>query len=349
MKRMSSDGVRVVMVGAGGMGHAHGHAWQKVEGAELVAVCDCDGNQAKTFGETLGVEKQFSDFNEAVRFDGADVVDICLPNRLHTDAVLAALAAKKHVLCEKPLATTPGEIERMIAASQKANRLLMPGQSFRFDGKSQPIRDYVQRGALGDIYYGRAWFLRRRRLLFRPTFTQKALAGGGACLDIGIHVLDLAMWMMGHPKPVSVTGIAPRTLTYKGVYDEWDTITSDEMDVEDFAAGLIRFENGAALSLETAWMLNMQEDQVTRISLFGTKAGIEWPSGQISSEEDGLLFDSRIANLREQSGYEGEIRAFYEAIVSGGPSPVPAEQSLDVVRVLSGLYESHRTGAEVRL
>jgi len=346
---MASRDVRVVIVGCGGMGNVHAEAWRKIEGVQIVGCCDNRPAAAREFARKFDIPNVFKDTRKAAACP-AEVLDVCTPNMHHTSAVLAGLANKKHVLCEKPLAVTPGEVVRMIQASRKAGRLLMCAQHMRYDGPSQALKQWIRAGNMGEIYYARAWHNRRRLVPSWGVFIRKKESGGGPCLDVGVHALDLTMYLMDNFEPVSVTGIAPCKLARTpGIYNTWGRYDPKEMTVEDFAVGLVRFKNGAALSLEASWMLNIHTPDEVATWLYGTKAGAKWPHLEIVTEQNKIILECKIANRPNIEGHEAEIAAFHDAIVNRKPSPVPPEQSLAVIKVLDGLYRSHKTGREVSL
>lgn len=347
---MKSDQVRVVLLGTGDIGRYHLKLWREVERAAVVGVYDVSAEAAQAAAKEYSVPKVYGSLKEAVADSDANAADICVPNNFHLPVVLAALQAGKHCLCEKPLAVAPREIEQMIAARDSAEKLLMTAQHFRFDGRTAALKKMIDAGRLGEVYYARAWWLRRRMVPGRPGFLSKSQAGGGPCVDIGVHVLDLAMHLLGHPKPVSVTGVAACKLAKRpGLYNVWERYDPKDFEVEDFAAGFVRFESGLCLALEAAWTLNMVENEVRNVSLFGTEGGAQWPDLKFSHEQDGLLVNSAITNVKGDDGHLNELKVFCESIRAGGPSPVPAEQGLTTARILEGLYESGATGREVRL
>ncbi len=185
----------------------------------------------------------------------------------------------------------------------------------------------------------------------RIGFIDKNISGGGPTIDIGVHILDLTLDLMGHPEPVSVTGITPQKLAkrndIRGWWGEWDR---DKITVEDFAAGFIRFKNGAAMSLECSWLANIREPEITKITLMGTEAGAEWPDISIFGEKAGSVTDTKLRFADDGIGsHQKEIAVFADAVLTGKPSPVPTEQSLNVIRILDGLYRSSETGVEVKL
>ena len=347
---MASDSMKVALIGTGVIGKIHLDQWRQVEQAEVVGVFDVSAESARQAAEKFEVEVVYESLEHAVADRAIDAVDICVPNKAHTTTVIAALDAGKHVICEKPLAATSAEIEQMIAARGRAKKLLMTAQHLRFEERSAAFKKMVDAGRLGEIYYARAFWLRRRMLPTTHGFIRKEQSGGGPCLDIGVHVLDLALHFMGFPKPISVTGVADCKLAKRaGVFNEWGEFDPADLDVEDFAAGMIRFENGAALTLEVSWMLNMDEDETYGVHLFGNDGGGRWPELRFSHEHDGLLIDERISNIRQNHGHRNELREFTQAVRDGGPSPVAAEESLVVARILEALYASAEQGSEAEL
>jgi len=347
---MKPERVRVAVVGTGGIGRYHIRLWQELPTAEVVGVFDPDAKAAREAAERYGVKRIYGALAEAVGDPKVDLVDICSPNMFHREGVVAALEAGKHCLCEKPLAVTPAEIEAMIAARDRSGKLLMTAQHLRFEQRSQALKRLIDAGRLGDVYYTRACWLRRRFAPVTPGFLRRQQAGRGAGTDIGVHVLDLAMHFLGHPRPVSVSGVTARHLAQRpDVANEWGAFRAADFEVEEFAAGFIRFENGAALSLEVSWLLNMLEKEHYGVWLYGTEGGAQWPELKLSSVQDGLLVDTTIVSQTGGDGHKNELAACADAVLHGKPSPVPAEQSLTVARMLAALYESAETGREVRL
>jgi predicted dehydrogenase len=254
------------------------------------------------------------------------------------------------VLCEKPLAITAAEVRSMCDAAQASGKLLMAAQHFRFDPACRQLKALIDSGMLGDIYYARGQWLRRRLLPPRLTFIERRMSGGGAALDIGVHVLDLAYWFLGAPEPVSVsatveTKLAKRT-DLTGSWGDWDR---GRLDVEDFAAGFIRFANDAVLTLEASWLTFQPESELIRLQCYGTRGGLIWPEGIVTGETNRVPWELRPNASAKTSAHSEAILEFALAIRDGLPSPVPVEQSLNVARILEGIYQSGREKREVLL
>jgi len=345
--------LRVGLIGCGGISAVHLDGWKRLKPtAQIVAVADPIEERRNRRGEEAGVpaNMRFPYLEDMLKAGvQVDAIDICTPNGFHAPISIAALNAGIHVLCEKPLAKDPGEVRDMIAAKNRSGKILMTAQHMRFQDNSVHLKDYVKDGKLGEVYYARAHFMRRRFLPPRPGFLDKAISGGGPTIDIGVHILDLTLHLMGHPEPVSVTGVTPQKLAkrtdIRGWWGEWDR---NAINVEDFAVGFVRFKNGATLSLECSWLANIKEDEYMKITLMGTDAGAEWPELTVHGEEAGSVTDIKLRYPTDNvGGHQKEIAAFTDAVLTGKPSPVPAEQSLNVIRILEGLYRSNEMGKEV--
>jgi predicted dehydrogenase len=342
--------LRVILIGTGGMGRGHLRVWQELPQVQVVGLYDVVPAVARGVAEEFTVPKVYRSLREAVDEPDADAAVVCTPNMFHKEAVVAVLQSGKHCLCAKPLAVTADDIRAMIAARDQSRRLLMTAQHLRFEQRSQTLKRVVAAGRLGHVYYARAWWLRRRLAPTTPGFITRSQAGHGPGVDLGVHVLDLAMHLLDHPRPVSVTGVTGCHLGRRpDVANQWGPYPAEQFDVEDHAAGLVRFEGGLALSLEVSWLLNMPEPELYGVWLFGAEAGVRWPNLMIAHVQDGVLVDSQIVSDTGTAAYKNEMLAFVDAIIHDRPAPVPAEQSLAVARILEGLYASPQTGREVRL
>ncbi len=349
---MKTRNLRVGIVGTGCVARLkHMPAWQSIPEVTIACVADTDITKARQFAADYHIAQVVTDYRQLTDSVDVDAVDVCTPNRLHTPIVLAALAAGKHVLCEKPLAVTPAEITHMIGTQKESGRLLMVLQNHRYRGISMAMKRWIEEGHLGHVYYARAWAIRRNLLPPMQSFICKRLSGGGPCMDIGVHCLDLALWLMGFPRPVAVSGCAcdhlAKSSAIPGAWGQWDC---DLFDVEDFACGLVRFENGTVLSLETSWLGHIPQPEEISCTILGTRAGVHWPSGTASTVRDGRLADETIEPQPAcASTHMATIRDFYDAVIRDRPSPIPAEQSLATIGILDAIYRSHHLKSEIQL
>lgn len=350
--------VGIALIGAGGIAqkvHLPAYKMLQEEGkVRIVAVCDNNEETAKAAAEKFDVPNVFTDYREMLAMPEVDAVDVCTPNYLHKQPVLDSFAAGKHVLCEKPLAINATEGAEMVAAGHAAGKKFQIALNMRFGSGPQAVKRFIDDGKIGEIYYARAHALRRRGIPGWGVFTQKDKQGGGPLIDIGVHILDLTLWLMGYPKPVSTTGQTYAKFGKRegviGLMGQWDPKI---FTVEDFAAGFIRFENGATLTLESSFAANLAENQF-HTSVFGTEGGayldpFNDSNTRIYREESGTLTDTTPVFLPKIETYGAEIRAFVQAILDNTAVPVPGEQGLIVTRILDALYESSETGREVHM
>jgi predicted dehydrogenase len=347
--------LKVGVIGVGGIARMHMPGWAASPNAEVIAGADLVPDALERWGAAWDVSRLETDSAAVINDPDIDIIDVCTPNMYHADLSIAALAAGKHVICEKPLAPTPEEIKKMIAARDRSGKLLMTAQHFRFAGVSQAMKAEIETGTLGDVYHARGWMLRRAGLIPTPGFIMKQHAGGGATIDIGVHILDLTLWMMGNPQPVAVSGVARSDLAdIPGSFSVWSGIEiPPEMDVEEFAAAFVRFDNGATLVLEVSWLLHhdiIGEDM--QMWLYGTRGGSHWPKCELYSTnyETHQHYNRTLKITADRmEPHALECVEFAKAIADGAPSPVPAEQSLQVLAILDGIYRSQAEGREVSI
>lgn len=347
--------LKIGVIGTGGIVNTHMPGWATSGITEVVAGSDVSEEAMVKWGERYGVTKLSTKAEDIINDPDIDIIDICTPNNYHAPLAIAAMQAGKHVICEKPLAPNPDTIREMIAARDASGKLLMTAQHQRFRGISKAMKKEIDAGALGDVYHARGWMLRRSAMLPRPGFIYKRHSGGGACIDIGVHILDLTLWFMGNPNPIAVSGVSRSELAFhKGTFSIWspDPVPAD-MDVEEFAAAFVRFDNGATLILEVSWFLHHDTpSEDMQMWLYGTNGGSQWPKCEIYSTnyETQQQYNRTLQITKDAAeAHAQECIEFAQAVANGAPSPVPAEQSLQVQMILDGIYRSQETGKEVRL
>jgi predicted dehydrogenase len=327
-------------------------ALQDEDKVKIVAVSDVHEETAKEAAEKFNVPHRFTDYKQMLELDSIDAVDICTPNYLHKQPAIDAFRAGKHVIVEKPLALNATEGEEMVAAANKAGKKFQIALNNRFNSGPQAVKRFIDQGKLGEIYYARAHALRRRGIPGWGVFTQKDKQGGGPLIDIGVHILDLTLWLLGYPEPGAVSGVAYTKFGTRegvlGLMGQWDPKI---YTVEDFAVGLVRFKNGASLVLESSFVANIERDEFTT-SIMGTEGGAfvdpyNTDRTRIFREESQTLTDSSPVFLPRVNTYDAELRAFVKSIADDEPVQVPAEQGLMVTRILDAIYASSETGKEV--
>ncbi|MEM6393545.1 MAG: Gfo/Idh/MocA family oxidoreductase [Planctomycetota bacterium] len=349
-KSSTEPQVRVGVVGVGGILKTHMPGWEASPYTTVAACCDIREDVAQTFAKDRGIEKAYGDYAELLADESIDVIDLAVPTAHHARMTVQALEAGKHVFCEKPLAPTPAEIEQVIAARDKAGKVTCTMQNQRYAPASKALKIRFDAGELGDLYHARLWWLRRAEMPNGPGFVYKKNSGGGPCIDLGVHLLDLALWLMGSPTPTAMIGTARKEVAARpGAWSNSGDIPAD-MDVEDFAAGFVRLDNGVTLVLEFSWLMHHPEEQV-RAWFYGRDGGATYPDATLyhADNEHKQLYNVDLKPTNNKLGQHAMCcMDFAECLATGKPSPVPAEQSLAVMRILDGLYRSEASGGEVR-
>ena len=341
--------LKIAIIGVGGISGAHIDAYQRNPHAELYAFCDINKERLEQKGAMYGITRLYTDEDEMLAaLPEIDAVSVCVWNCNHAKCAIKALDAGKHVLCEKPIAKTVEEAEQMLAAAKRNNRLLMVGFCCRFGKDAEIIRNYQEKDFFGDIYYAKASQLRRNG---NPGgwFCNKAMSGGGPLIDLGVHRLDLALWLMGYPKPVWVMAS-----TYAKFGPELGRRNGLPYTVEDLACAMIKFENGATLELDASWASNIKENELQTIRLLGDKGGMyqynlnEGYTYDVEyySEIAGRQFDSKMHTADDMPS---AFQLFADAVRDNTPFLVQPEDGVTVMRILDAIYRSANSGAPEKI
>ena len=344
-----SNPFRVAFIGAGWVGDHQMKHLAKLGGVECAAVSDVGEATLARFREAHKPRHAFSDYRQMLReVKDLDAVSVCTPNGAHAEHTIAALEAGHHVLVEKPMAMNAREAQRMLDAAKAAGKQLIVGFQHRFEPRTKLIRDQIAAGAFGKILYVRAQALRRRGIPNWGVFGRKDLQGGGPMIDIGVHILETAHYMIGSPRPVTATanhwtfhGNKPSTVT--SMWPNWDHAT---YTVEDFAAGMIRFEDGGLLTIEASFVTHIERD-VWNIQVFGEKGGANWETSQIFTDHGGYMMNMTPGFMPKWDHFEYKMKHFVEVCRDGRTNESPGEHGLMVQKMLDGVYSSAAAGKEV--
>ena len=342
---MTDTTLRYGFIGAGDIAGAHLNDLAKRDDVRLVAMADIDESSMRRYGEQFGIPGTHTDWREMLAKESLDAVSICTPNKLHEKPTVDALAAGCHVLCEKPLADSAAAGERMLAAAAKHDRKLVIGFQYRYHPRTRFLRQAYDDGQFGNVLFARVRAIRRRGIPNWGVFGRKELQGGGPLIDIGVHVLEMAHYAMGSPKPVSASA---DMFTYIGdkpsdrVESMWKGWDYRNHTVEDLAAGRIRFDNGAVAHVEAAFAAHAEDDW--NFELMGDRGGARWNPPRIFTDEHGHMVDKSPAWLPENAMFATKMHNFVEHCLYGKPTLAPAEDGLAVQRMLDALYRSAENG-----
>ena len=344
---------RIGIVGLGNIGHRHARLLRNGN-IPLAGGADIAAGARESFTEEFGVPT-FEDHDPL--YAEVDGVIVTTPNRYHEGPVVDALDAGLDVLVEKPVAHNVEAAERIAAAARDAEGFCMVGFHTRFEPAVETVTDYTEAGRFGDLTHVEASFVRRRGVPGRGSwFTQKEVAGGGALIDIGVHAVDLSLYLLGYPDVEEVTGVTRSEFGNRGDYtylQMWgDDRGSGEFDVEDSASAFVRCADGKTVSLEVAWATNRLPAQkyVLRGSAAGAtydRAGSALTIHETGLEGGGHMSDAAIETA-EADAHAAEQAYFVDHVANDRePERNTVEQGLTVQRVLAAIYEADETGSAV--
>ena len=346
--------LRCGFVGGGGIMRVHAKIARERQDLELVAVADVVEPVLNTAADMFNIPARYSDYNDMVAKENLDLVIIGVPNAFHYGATMAALQAGCHVLCEKPPALNAGQAKAMAAEAEKRSLRLAYGLHNRFAGEVETAHQYLTTGRLGQVYHASVEMYRRRGIPgLGSWFTTKAIAGGGALIDIGVHILDLTYYLMGQPKPVTVSAVTharfgndPESYNYLSM---WGTrVPEGPFDVDDLAAAFIRFENGASLNLQVSWAANTPQGSSLRV--LGDKGGLTIDGNReltILGEDNGYISDIK-PMFQQPNAKTAQLDQFIDCIRNPEQKlKVDAQQGIILQSMLDAVYESATEGREV--
>lgn len=333
--------VRCAVIGLG-MGRMHISGYDESADAELVAVADLAEDRLAMYRDRLGPDGCFTDYRKMLEAARPDLVSVSLPNKLHEEVTIAALEAGCHVLCEKPMAMSVAQATRMLEAARRHGKQLGINLNQLYAPKVEALKRWIEAGHLGEVYHGTTCWTRQDGIPgFGGWFGQRALSGGGPLIDLGVHRLAVAMWLMGDPKPERVVGYTHQHFGVPRAKKE-----GKPFDVEDFAAGAIRFENGASLFLEASWDGFQEHRDKIQMRLQGSAGALEDNGEPVYFGRSGGIFhQSRlmIPNSETKSSYDAMVQSILGRHAFRGTP----ERGIAIQEILDALYLSAETGKEI--
>lgn len=342
--------LKVAVIGLG-VGKNHIKGFIAHENAEVVAIVDTDESRLATVGDEYGIANRYTSADDLFANEKLDIVSVATPNFLHKPLSLQAFENGCHVLCEKPMAMNAEEAEEMIQAADKHGRRIMINFSYRFLPSSWALKSQVETGFLGEVYAGKTRWVRRDGIPnFGSWFGKKKLAGGGPLIDIGVHRLDFALWLMGYPKPTCVLACA-----HNKIASERAKAEGVEFDVEDYSSAQILFENGISLQLEAAWACHIKGPEEVETAIFGSKGGLRQKNDEGTWDFHSILFsDANGAKLdtevtRPKDAPPSAMYHFVDAILNDTPNTADGQEGYRVMKILDAIYLSAETGKPVTI
>jgi predicted dehydrogenase len=352
--------VKVGVIGVGWAGQQHIKAYSAREDVDLVGIAGLEEEIREQLAAEFGVAHSVARWEDLLEVDGLEAISVAVPTFLHAPIALTALERGLHVLCEKPIALNGDEARQMVAAARSAGRVLEVAFNHRRRGDVQKLRGLIEEGRLGRPYYTKAWWLRRTGI---PTlgswFTQSSLAGGGPLVDIGVHVLDYALFLLGNPAVKSVSASTYDLLGTNGFGGSRESSKSGAdgdaaFDVEDLATVFMRLEDGGTLLLEASWAMHRADGDQFGATLYGTEGGAEWYVDDYVPVGSLKLFGDKDGSATTQSfradiggGHPAVVGDFVAAVRSGEWAGHDGRAAAQLARVVDAAYQSAREQREI--
>ncbi|MBF2429259.1 Gfo/Idh/MocA family protein [Listeria welshimeri] len=340
---------KVAIIGAGQVAEkVHAAYYKTRDELELVAVCDPSMERGEEFRVKNGFHKHYATAEEMFAVEKIDIVSICTPNRFHFDNVMLSLGHGAAVMCEKPPAMSASEAKAMWELADEKKVILAYDFHHRFSSEAQFLKQNV--ALLGEIYCVKATALRRSGVPGWGTFTNKEMQGGGPLIDMGIHMLDAAMFVLGFPKVKKVTAKSFQKIGTKksmGTFGSWDPT---KYTVEDSLFGFIELENGGLIELDTSFALHIKPENMLNVDFFGDLAGGSLYPAEIYTDNAGEF--ELLANKEEldENKHENSMKAFVDSVLGEGEVELAgAEQGYRIQKIVESLYESAEKGESVSL
>lgn len=322
--------IRVGIIGLG-IGRWHIESYFAIPEIKVSAICDTDESKLKSITIRYGILRAYSSYEELCQSSDIDAVSICVPNHLHSPIAIYALEHGKHILCEKPLSNSVADAEKILEASKKFPYLkAMIAMKFRFNKEAIYIKRMIESGEMGDIYYSFASYLKQSGANWGKDNWRinKNLSGGGTLIDNGLHLLDLAWWIMGCPKPVEALG---------SIYSRENP--EDSTSVEDIASGMIKFDNGATIMFDSAWRSLIHDGTMTLRILGSSGSATLWPFR--------IIYEGRrqiTSKIMEHTSIvpESQFRHFMQCIENNRQPISTIEQGITILKMIDAIYHSAR-------
>ncbi len=348
--------LKIGIIGAGGISQAsHIPNLGKIKGVKVECISDVNKEKLNYVSDKFDIPKKFIDWEKMLDED-IDAVVISSPNFYHSIQAIKSMEKGKHVLCEKPICLTVKEAEEIFETVEKTKKIFMGAFPRRFLGETVILKKLINEGYFGEIYYIKASYLRKRGIPgLGSWFTNKKLAGGGPIMDVGVHMIDMVVYLAGLTEPKMVFGAIFEKFKDKAIDGGWppiDTRVGDKnigkMEVEDLGSGFVKFSNDAVLFVEASWAGNSETG--LKASLFGTKAGAQLPDPlnsanpvRIYSEINGIITDL-IPEIPKVDVYYEEVKHFIDCIKENKQPITKKEEIICVVKIIEGIYKSAESG-----
>ena len=350
--------MKVGVIGCGTIANAaHIPSYLNNSKVEIKYFCDILPEKAQKCVEKYGCGTAVQDYKVVLADPEIQAVSICTPNNVHAEIAIAAMRAGKDVLSEKPTARTYAEAEEMLRVQKETGRILNIGVVNRFNDHVNAIKRYIDSGKLGEIFHVYVSFRSFRSIPgLGGAFTTKAIAGGGALIDWGVHYLDIVMYCCGDPKPLTVTGetfsrlgVDKANYLYENMWAEDTKDLNGTYDVDDSVTGMIR-TSGPVITFNGAWAQNIDAEEAY-IDFMGDKGGIRLTYGStftVYTQENGTLIEYT-PKVKARNHFQNEIDAFVDCVETREKLPSHVDTVIITSKMMQAIYDSAAAHHEIQL
>jgi predicted dehydrogenase len=341
--------VRVGVIGCGAQGSVHLDGYAQIDGVEVAAVCDLDPSRRERASAATGAAA-YASHSDLLAAGGLDLVSVCTMPATHREIACDAFAAGAHVLCEKPMACALGDATAMAEAARAAGRRLALGYNMRHMGSARVLKRAIDEGAIGRPLAIRATMLYPEIPWWGRHYV-KAVNGGGVIQADAGHCLDLALWTVGFPRPLRVSGSLGRTFPHKGLESSPGPEATSAYDVEDIATAHVRLEGGGWLTLDVAWSADRAEP-LYGYEIVGELGTARFDPLSLLVRRDGELVELTAAGDADTDWITSVHRGVGEVVAAlrrGEAPPTPADHGLAIQAITDAVYRSAELGREVEL
>lgn len=350
--------LRVGVIGLGFAGQAALKGFLALPDVDVIALAGLEADRLAELGKEHSIPYLYERWQDLLERDDLDAVSVATPTHLHAPISIAALEGGRHVLCEKPLARSGEEAQAIVDAAVKANRVLKVCFNHRERGDVAILKRHLDAGQLGRVYYAKAHWMRRNGIPGMGSwFTNREMAGGGPLIDLGVHMLDMALYLLGEPRVLSASASTFSELGPRGLggseYSSKQTVGS-AYEVEDLATAFLRLDGGGVLQLETSWATFRKPGDDFGVSLYGTDGGAEIGVENYAAEDTLRIYTDVAgapAEVRPRvirgEGHRAVVREFVKVVRGGDWSAYVGRDGLARARIIDACYQSSLEGREI--
>lgn len=354
--------LRVGVVGLGYAGTTHMRAFSKHADTVLASIAGKELEKLPILASEFGASKTAGDWEDLVADPDLDIISIATPNALHHPIAIAALNAGKHVFCEKPLAVTAEQARQMVAAAKANNRILEVAFNYRRREDIRLAKKLVASGDLGRVYHSRVSWKRRSGIPgLTSWFTSEKMAGGGAAIDLGPHLVDSLLYMLGEPKVSAVSAVMHGELGRAG-YGAMDRAMQMQgntglFEVEDLCSAILRLSDGSSVALEITWASHAVDDEDICFELLGVDSGVRIfipryateNTVELFSDKDGAQISRKPEIISTGEGHLAVLNEFVDHVLSGDFASHSGDYALHRTEIIDAMYRSAKSAKEITL